>query len=99
MTNHTAKIAVTVPIQTLRAVETTRRRLARSRSSVVAEALRDWLSARSSADQDRQYLEGYEKFPEPAEADVAAMVMASWDSWDDGRVVAPAKRSRKSGRR
>jgi hypothetical protein len=67
-----------VPAKTLRAIELERRRLGRSRSSVVAEALDVWLEARSAGDQDRRYLEGYALHPEPEEAPVAAAVMAAW---------------------
>ncbi len=76
------KIAVSVPAKTLRAIELERRRLGRSRSSVVAEALDVWLEARSAGDQDRRYLEGYALHPEPEEAPVAAAVMAAWDAWE-----------------
>ena len=89
MTNHTVKVAVTVPANTLRSVETLRKRLGRSRSSVVTEALKAWLVARSVEDRDREYLAGYERLPEPEEPELASAVMASWDSWDD---AAPRKR-------
>ncbi len=82
MTSHTVKVAVSVPARTMRSLEVTRRRLGRSRSSVVAEALDAWLAARTTGERDRAYLAGYERIPEPEEAAVAAAVMASWDGWE-----------------
>ena len=82
MMNHTSKIAVTVPSGTLRSVEVTRRRLGRSRSSIVTEALNAWLAARSASEGDRAYLAGYERVPEPEEPEISAAIMATWDTWD-----------------
>lgn len=95
MTNHTQKIAVTVPARTLRQVEAARRRLNRSRSSVVTEALETWLAQRSSATSDREYLAGYERFPEPEEAALAVAIVSSWDAWEPS----PARRPRASTHR
>jgi hypothetical protein len=96
MTNHTAKIAVSLPAATLRSVETARRKLGRSRSSVVAEALEAWLKAHAVDDRDRVYLEGYARSPETDEFDaVAFAAISSWGPWD----AQPAKRSRASKRR
>lgn len=82
MTSHTCKVAVTVPAQTLHRVEATRKRLRRSRSSVVAEALDAWLRARATDDRDRAYLAGYERVPEPEAGEISAAVLATWDSWE-----------------
>ncbi|MCL2779768.1 MAG: ribbon-helix-helix protein, CopG family [Polyangiaceae bacterium] len=81
MNVHTMKIAVSLPAKTLRSVEATRRRLGRSRSSVVAEALESWLEGHTSATEDARYLEGYARYPEPDDGAVAAAVMATWDDW------------------
>lgn len=96
--NHTVKIAVTVPARTLRSVEAARRRLGRSRSSIVAEALDAWLRSRSVEERDREYLAGYERIPEPEEGDVAAAIMASWDSWEPARARPRAAKKTTSGR-
>lgn len=83
MTSHT-KIAISVPSATLRSVETARRRLGRSRSSVVAEALEAWLRQRGNDERDRAYLAGYERVPEPDDGELAAAVVATWEGWDKG---------------
>jgi hypothetical protein len=93
MTSHTSKIAVSLPAQTLRSVETARRRLGRSRSSVVAEALDAWVAAQSSSAADRAYLAAYARQPEPAEEVLATSVVAAWAPWD-GEPTPAAPRSK-----
>jgi len=96
MTSHTAKIAVSLPAATLRSIETARRKLGRSRSSIVAEALEAWLAAHAVDDRDRAYLEGYARVPETDEFDaVAFAAISSWGPWD----TRPAKRARGKKRR
>ena len=91
MTSHTAKIAVSVPAKTLRSVETARRRLGRTRSSVVVEALDSWLAAQAEGSADRAYLEAYTRQPEPAENEVAAAIVSTWAPWEDASNVPPAR--------
>jgi hypothetical protein len=93
MTSHT-KIAVTVPARTLRGVEAQRKRLGRTRSSIVAEALEAWLHRQGLDERDRAYLAGYRRVPEADDADVAAAVIAIWDAWDDDDRSSTKRRSR-----
>jgi len=81
------RIAVTVPRQTLAALERARRRTRRSRSSLVAEALDAWLGSSAVAEQDRAYVEGYLRVPERADeaAAMAVAATASWEPWVDSR--------------
>ena len=58
-----------------------RRRLHKTRSAVVAEALTEWLRNQDLPDADLRYAEGYLRQPEPADEAVAAGVVAEWSRW------------------
>jgi hypothetical protein len=95
-----AKIAVTVPRETLLAVEKRRRVLGVTRSAVVTAALEAWLADETMTAEERKYLLSYlrapETLPEVRDANaVATAALSAWEPWD---VVVPAKRSRKRGR-
>ena len=79
-----AKIAVSLPEETLRALDKTRRAKALTRSAAIAEAVREWANGASPADADRRYAEAYLQQPEPlAElAAVAAAVTSAWEPWE-----------------
>ena len=92
-----AKIAVTVPRETLLAVEKRRRALGVTRSAVVTAALEAWLADETMTAEERQYLLSYLRTPETlAERRdtraVAKTVASTWKPWDSG---APAKPRRK----
>jgi metal-responsive CopG/Arc/MetJ family transcriptional regulator len=83
----TAKVAVSIPVATLRSVEQERRRMRRSRSAVVTEALEAWLRARALTAADRRYVAGYLRHPETPEevaaSDALALqAMAAWEPWE-----------------
>jgi hypothetical protein len=87
-----AKVAVTVPEDTLRAVEKRRRVLGMSRSAVVSEALESWLADQAMTAEERRYVVAYLKQPETAEevretTAIGATAMAGWAPWSD----APAR--------
>ena len=92
-----AKIAVTVPRETLLAVEKRRRVLGVTRSAVVTAALEAWLADETMTAEERQYLLSYLRAPETnaelrdAHA-VARAVAATWEPWE---TKAPSKRPRK----
>ena len=67
-----AKVAVSIPADTLEALEHKRARLGKTRSAAVTEAIEQWLHAGEVAAEDRRYVEGYLRQPERAE-DVAAV--------------------------
>lgn len=79
-----AKIAVSLPAETLRALDKTRRAKALTRSAAVAEAVRDWAKAASPDDADQRYAEAYLQKPERlAElGSVAEAVTAAWEPWE-----------------
>lgn len=88
-----AKVAVTVPEDTLRAVEKRRRVLGMSRSAVVAAALESWLADQAMTAEERRYVVAYLKQPETVAevrdtTAIAAAAVAGWDPWGD----VPAKR-------
>ncbi len=70
------KIAVTVPAPLYKAMETARKRQARTRSAVVQEALRHWLRQQAHATLVREYEEGYRRRPETKGEIDAAMATA-----------------------
>lgn len=77
-------MTVSVPATTLAAVERARRRLRKTRSAVVSEALAEWLRAQDVSGEDRRYAEAYLRVPE---GDVAGEAIASgsvaeWDRWE-----------------
>jgi hypothetical protein len=78
------KVTVSVPAETLAAVERARRRLSKTRSAVVSEALAEWLLSREVSDADRRYTEGYLRQPERvAELEATAgAAVAEWDRWE-----------------
>ncbi len=103
-----AKVAVTVPEDTLRAVEKRRRVLGMSRSAVVSAALESWVADQAMTAEERRYVVAYLKQPEAAEevretAAIGAAAMAGWDSWSDAPASPPmAKRpavKRSAGKR
>ena len=51
----TAKVAVSLPDELFRALESARRRARKTRSAVVQEALRDWLRRQARAELVRDY--------------------------------------------
>jgi metal-responsive CopG/Arc/MetJ family transcriptional regulator len=70
------KIAVTVPAELYRAVETARKRHARSRSAIIQEALRHWFRHQAQAELVREYEAGYRRKPEGKREIDAAMATA-----------------------
>lgn len=83
-----AKVAVTVPEDTLRAVEKRRRVLGMSRSAVVSAALESWLADQAMTAEERKYVVAYLKQPETVEevretTAIGAAVMTGWEPWSD----------------
>jgi hypothetical protein len=94
-----AKIAVTVPEDTLRAVEKRRRVLGISRSAVVSAALESWLADQAMTAEERRYVVAYLKQPETAEevretTAIGAAAMAGWEPWSDAPAKQPVAKSR-----
>jgi hypothetical protein len=79
-----AKVAVSIPTETLRSLERVRTRLRKTRSAVVTEAIERWLAAGEVGEEDRRYVEGYLRHPEPSAdvASIASAVVQSWEPWE-----------------
>ena len=79
-----AKVAVSIPIDTLKSLERARARLRKTRSAAVTEALEKWLRAEEVAEEDVQYVEGYLRHPERANemAALASAAVAAWEPWE-----------------
>ncbi|MGA3123124.1 MAG: hypothetical protein ABSF69_20325 [Polyangiaceae bacterium] len=79
-----AKVAVSLPITTLKSLERVRARLQKTRSGAVTEAIERWLQAEEFGDDERRYVEGYLRHPERVDdaATVAGAVVATWESWE-----------------
>ncbi len=78
-----AKVAISLPLNTLKSLEKARIRLKKTRSALVAEALQRWLDTEELGASDKLYIEGYLKRPEvtrETEA-LAAAVTAGWEPW------------------
>jgi metal-responsive CopG/Arc/MetJ family transcriptional regulator len=78
-----AKVAVSLPVDTLKSLERVRVRLRKTRSGAVTEAIERWLQSEEVGDDERRYLEGYLRHPERAEesATLAGAVVATWEPW------------------
>ncbi len=79
-----AKVAVSLPVDTLRSLERVRARLRKTRSRAVTEAVERWLQAEEVSDEERRYLEGYLRHPDGAAetAATAGAVVATWEPWE-----------------
>jgi metal-responsive CopG/Arc/MetJ family transcriptional regulator len=78
-----AKIAISLPADTFRALERVRRRMGTSRSAAVARAIEAWVNAVELGPEDKRYAEAYLRAPErTAEtAAIAAEAVAEWEPW------------------
>lgn len=79
-----AKVAVSIPRDTLKSLERARARLRKTRSAAVTEAIEKWLRAEEVGEDDHRYVEGYLRHPELSgeTATVAKAVAATWERWE-----------------
>ena len=78
------KVTVSVPAGTLATLERVQRRLGKTRSALVSEALAEWLRTQDVPDADRRYAEAYLRQPEAAAESeaTAAGAVAEWSRWE-----------------
>jgi metal-responsive CopG/Arc/MetJ family transcriptional regulator len=94
------KVAVSVPADTFAALERARGKLGKSRSEVVAAAIKDWLRGLEAGAVRERYIAGYLQLPESADdlqstLQMAAAATADWSAWEPG---APSHASEARGR-
>jgi metal-responsive CopG/Arc/MetJ family transcriptional regulator len=79
-----AKVAVSIPVQTLRSLERVRKKARRTRSAAVTEAIERWLAAEEVGEADKRYVEGYLRKPEriDEQAAIATAVVQGWAEWE-----------------
>jgi Arc/MetJ-type ribon-helix-helix transcriptional regulator len=76
MPRRAAKIAISLPAELYRALEGARRRVGKSRSAAVQEAVREWLLREARGELVREYEQGYRREPESADEIQAALATA-----------------------
>jgi metal-responsive CopG/Arc/MetJ family transcriptional regulator len=76
-----AKVAISMPAETLGKVDALCRKLGRSRSSLLTEAAGALLAQHHVDERDRHYMEAYLKQPERAADAVASAAVAAWEPW------------------
>ena len=79
------KVAVSIPAELYRAVERVRRASGKSRSALMQDALRYWLTHQAHAEMVREYEAGYRRRPEGRReikaAEAAAVRLLSTEDW------------------
>lgn len=83
MSTTAIKVAVSIPGDLYRAVERSRKKSGKSRSTIVQDALRRWLKEQKEAREAVIYLNGYSRLPESRREIKEAETMArdSWAEW------------------
>ena len=78
-----AKVAVSIPADTLKSLERLRRKQGRSRSAAVTAAIEHWIQAQELGEADRRYVEGYLRTPERVDdaSNTATAVARTWERW------------------
>ena len=71
----TVKTAITIPREEFKILEAIRKETGKSRSQIIVEALRAWLTSRKIEEMERSYEEAYRKKPECL-ADLEALMKA-----------------------
>lgn len=74
-----AKVAISLPPQTLRSLERVRKRLRLNRSEAIQQAVTVWLATKGGDPRITEYIRGYEMHPDdPSEA------LAMAEAWAKG---------------
>lgn len=76
MPRASTKVAVSIPEDLSRAVETIRKKSGKSRSAIIQDALRHWLRSQAQAARVREYEAGYHRRPESKREVKAAQAAA-----------------------
>jgi hypothetical protein len=76
MPGNVVKVAVTIPADLFRAIETARRRRSQTRGAAIQEALRQWLQTEKRTGVLRRFEAGYRRRPESRREIQTALVTA-----------------------
>jgi metal-responsive CopG/Arc/MetJ family transcriptional regulator len=76
MAAQTVKVAVSLPEEQFREIESLRKRLKLSRSALIAQAIQQLLKAYQEEEDVRRYIAGYQKHPETEEEIAEATALA-----------------------
>jgi metal-responsive CopG/Arc/MetJ family transcriptional regulator len=83
MNHGVAKIAVSLPQGLLRELEQKRHALKKTRSAVVAEAIKAYLAVDALSEEELRYVRGYLLHPEDTAGARAIAKAASWSTWNE----------------
>ena len=64
---YSLKTTISLPKEDFLKIETYRKKLKKSRSEIIQEAVHQWFENRALKEKEQQYLEGYARHPEDAE--------------------------------
>ncbi len=76
-----ARVAISMPKQTLALLDRAKRKAKRSRSALVSEAVERYLQDTAPGDREKQYAEAYARIPEVNNDKTARAVLETWDDW------------------
>lgn len=83
----TAKIAISLPKDLLKAIEKERLARGESRSEFLRHAVEDMLRRKKEKELSQQYIRGYQRFPETEDEkalyDIAAVWAAEDNPWEE----------------
>ena len=81
MSSATVKIGVSLPKEKFSAVEKMRKKLKKSRSALITEAITLWLNEKQEEELVRQYMAGYKEHPETKKEREEALAI-SQEAWE-----------------
>ncbi|MCS6936984.1 MAG: hypothetical protein NZ610_02425 [Candidatus Bipolaricaulota bacterium] len=87
MPSESVKIGVSLPKKKFSAVERMRKKLKKTRSALIAEAIDLWIAAKKEEELVRQYMAGYKKHPETKRDREEALAISqeslAYEEWDE----------------
>ena len=83
----TEKVAISLPAKLLRDIDSLRKKTGESRSAVFRRAAQTLLAEQAQALRIREYIEGYQNYPETADeaqdAEILAAELLGIEPWDE----------------
>ena len=81
MSAKTVKVAISLPKNIMAEIESLRHKLGLARSQAIFEAVSLWLKKKHEEQKIRQYIEGYRKYPEKDDPEIAALMKLGLESF------------------